>query len=378
MLKISVSEKRALGIATVLAIVLGGVFLQHYIGLLMLAAIAALVFTPLYNRLNKRWDSPGRAASVTLLASFVSLIIPLAFVLAITVVQVSRVADSLGGAVQNTDLTQLLNSLISSVNDFLQTIGINYTLTLQQVQNSLASVAQSAADSIASGLTSSISSIASFITTFIIYIYVFLAMLTKQDKLIAMFHTLNPLGKEISKLYLRRANVMTKAMVRGQFVIATVQGFTDAFFLYLAGFHSMFFFFFALLTILSIVPLGGGIVVIPIGIILLLTGNIWQGALVLAGHFLIVTNEDNVLRPKLVPKEARLDPALTMLSVFSGLAFFGFMGIVVGPVIMIVIVTTIEVYLEVFRDIERKKYADEGKTSLLQKPRAFIHKLTGK
>ena len=247
MLRVSQPEKRALAIATVLAIVLGAYFLKYYVGLLIVAAIAALMFTPIYNRLNKRWNSPGRAAAVTLLASFVALIIPVAFVLAITVVQVNRLADTVGTVVQNTNLTELLNSLINSFNNFLSTIGVDYTLTMSQVQSWLSSVAQSSADKLVSAISSSISSIASFITTFIIYIYVFMAMLTKQDKLIATFHALNPLGKDISKLYLRKANLMTKAMVRGQFIIAVVQGFTDAFFLYLAGFRSMFFFFFALL-----------------------------------------------------------------------------------------------------------------------------------
>lgn len=378
MLKISAPEKRALAIATVLAIVLGAYFLKYYVGLLIVAAIAALIFSPVYNKLNRRWDKPGRAALMTLLVSFIALIIPVVFVLIITAVQVTRLADSVGSVVQNTDLTEILNSLINSINNFFNTVGIDYALTMEQVQSSLASFVQSLADSLVSALSSSISSIASFVTTFIIYIYVFMALLTKQNKLVATFHSLNPLGKDISRLYLHKANVMTKAMVRGQFIIAVVQGFTDAFFLYLAGFKSTFFFFFALLTALSIIPLGAGIVVIPIGIILLLTGNIWQGLLVLAGHFLVVTNEDNILRPKLVPKEARLDPALTMLSVFSGLAFFGFIGIVVGPVIMILVVTTIEVYLEVFRDIERKENVDGPGLSLLSKPRAFLHKLTGK
>jgi predicted PurR-regulated permease PerM len=101
-----------------------------------------------------------------------------------------------------------------------------------------------------------------------------------------------------------------------------------------------------ILSLLSIIPLGGGIVTVPIGLILALTGNFWGGIFVLASHFLIVTNIDNLLRPILVPKEARLNSALTMLSVFSGIALFGFLGIVIGPVLMILIVTTINVYLQ--------------------------------
>jgi predicted PurR-regulated permease PerM len=154
---------------------------------------------------------------------------------------------------------------------------------------------------------------------------------------------------------------MTKAMVKGQFIIAVAQGFTDALLLYIAGMHDTFFFFFVLLTALSVIPLGGGIVAMPIGVVMILTGNIWQGVLVIAGHIFITTNIDNILRPRLVPKEARLDAALTLLSVFSGLHFFGFLGIVIGPVLMILIVTTIQVFLEVFRSVDAVDTADHDK-----------------
>lgn len=39
-----------------------------------------------------------------------------------------------------------------------------------------------------------------------------------------------------------------------------------------------------------------------------------------------------------------------ILAVFAGLGLFGFIGIVLGPVLMILIITTIQMYLEVFKD----------------------------
>jgi predicted PurR-regulated permease PerM len=47
-----------------------------------------------------------------------------------------------------------------------------------------------------------------------------------------------------------------------------------------------------------------------------------------------------------VPREAELSPALTMIAVLSGVALFGFFGIVVGPVLFILAVTTIQVYAD--------------------------------
>ena len=47
-----------------------------------------------------------------------------------------------------------------------------------------------------------------------------------------------------------------------------------------------------------------------------------SGVTAYIGHMFIVGNEDNIMRPKLVPSEARLDPALTFIgSVFRGWHF---------------------------------------------------------
>lgn len=354
MINVTTQQKRALSIATVLAIVFGAYFLKHYTMLVIFAAIVAFIFNPFYQRMLRK-RKPSAAAMLTLLASIVAIIIPLTIVLALTAHQLANLIDVAKNISHNTNLTDLLNSVIDSINNLLSSLGVPYKLSESAIISNLGDGIKSFAEGVLGSLTSIASGIGSFISTSIIYIYVFMSLLINQDKLLETFHQLNPLGRDVSNLYARRTAVMTKAMVRGQFIIATVQGFTDAALLYIAGLRSLFFFFFVLLTMLSIIPLGGGIVAIPIGIVMILTGHVWQGLLVVLGHLLIVTNEDNVLRPKLVPKEARLDPALTLLSVFSGLAFFGFIGIVLGPVIMILIVTTLQVYLDVYRKAKTVK-----------------------
>jgi uncharacterized membrane protein len=83
----------------------------------------------------------------------------------------------------------------------------------------------------------------------------------------------------------------------------------------------------------------------------MLFGNVFGGIFVIAFHLIVVTNIDNFLRPILVPQAARLDSALMLLSVFAGIGMFGAFGIVIGPVLMIVIVTTISVYLAVYKGV---------------------------
>jgi hypothetical protein len=62
-----------------------------------------------------------------------------------------------------------------------------------------------------------------------------------------------------------------------------------------------------------------------------------------------------------------------LLSVFSGIAMFGFFGIILGPVLMIVIVTTIAVYLAVYKGVEMETESPpEQKRKLLQRRRSKI------
>jgi predicted PurR-regulated permease PerM len=350
--EVSPPQKKALGVATALAILVGIYFLKSYFLLISFAAIVAFMFNPLHQWLLNKGRKPATAASITFLASLLALIIPIVIVILVSTHQIVLLVHSIGQSHYSANLSDLLQHGVDAVNRMLASFHVAYRLSVDDITSGLSHALKNLGSSLLNNLTDTVSSFFTFFTLVIIYIYVFLSMLRKQKVLLMTVHRLNPLGNEISHLYTSRMAAMTKAMVRGQFIIAFLQGLTDAGLLYIAGMHSTFFFFLLLLTVLSIIPLGGGIVAIPIGVIMIFTGNIWGGLLVIIGHLVIVTNIDNVLRPKLVPREARLDPALTLLSVFAGLKFFGFLGIIVGPVLMILIVTTIQVFMEVYRDVD--------------------------
>ncbi len=82
---------------------------------------------------------------------------------------------------------------------------------------------------------------------------------------------------------------------------------------------------------------------------------------------LIVANIDAVLRPVLVPKDAYLNPALVMLSVFGGLNLMGFIGLIYGPVIMILLVTSIEVYAKYIMRSDLEPFLDEDGSLNMEK-----------
>lgn len=348
----TLTQKRALAIATVMAIVFGAYFLRGYFILIVVAAVVAYLFDPLYERLRGRF-SAGLSATVTLFAALAIVIIPISGAVAIGVVQITTMVRSVADWVGRTDLSTLGDRSLGILNELLDRLPFlkSTDITPEQLQGWVITFAQRAGEWGLHFLQGAAGGLFGGLTSAIIFLYVFISLLVNGDDLRLLIRKLNPLGEEATDLYLAKMAAMVRGTVRGQFVIALAQGTAGAISIYIAGFHDGFFIFAILLSALSVIPLGGGIVTIPFGIGLAIFGNIWGGIFVIVFHVIVVTNIDNVLRPILVPKEAKLDSALMLLSVFAGITMFGFLGIVIGPVVMIVIVTTISVYLWVYQGV---------------------------
>jgi predicted PurR-regulated permease PerM len=59
---------------------------------------------------------------------------------------------------------------------------------------------------------------------------------------------------------------------------------------------------------------------------------------------IIVMNIDNFLRPRLVSERAKVHPVLILIGVLGGLRVFGFIGMLVGPLILALLVALIKFY----------------------------------
>lgn len=180
-----------------------------------------------------------------------------------------------------------------------------------------------------------------------------ITLLPTAGRIVQSIKEMTPMEGEIFEIYIKKSALMIRSMFVGIFVLSFIQGLSMGVFYVLAGIP-----YAALWTVLSIafsvLPLVGiSFIVIPMAIILILMGEYTSAIIILAGFYGFVTWVDNLLRPKLVPKGAYLHPMLLLLSVFGGLAVAGLMGVVYGPVIMILFVTTIEVYRHHFLGLKK-------------------------
>ena len=90
--------------------------------------------------------------------------------------------------------------------------------------------------------------------------------------------------------------------------------------------------------------IGSGLVMIPISIYLAISGH-WIAAIALALFAaLIVGTVDNFIQPRFIGSRARIHPLLILLALLGGIEFFGFSGIILGPLVLAVTLALVDIY----------------------------------
>jgi predicted PurR-regulated permease PerM len=96
----------------------------------------------------------------------------------------------------------------------------------------------------------------------------------------------------------------------------------------------------------SLIPLvGTSLVWIPAAAWLLLSGETARGLILVAVSVVVIGNVDNVLRPMLLSGRAQMPTAVILLSLMGGVSAFGFIGIVLGPLVAATVLALLESYL---------------------------------
>jgi predicted PurR-regulated permease PerM len=97
-------------------------------------------------------------------------------------------------------------------------------------------------------------------------------------------------------------------------------------------------------------PVGGtAIVWVPVALYLLLSGAVAQGVILIGVGAGLVGLMDNLLQPLLVGGQARLPVLPLFLASFGGLAYFGFLGLFLGPILLAVVLVTFVIYQEEYQ-----------------------------
>jgi predicted PurR-regulated permease PerM len=347
---INLRERLFFYIVFAILILLAILMLQPFFTVLVVSLISVILLKPVYNYFFARtWVGQRKtlAASLTLIALFLVLVIPAVFIVVVSVNQLSNLFQQLAAL----DLAAVFEEMRQAL-ETLPFVGGDQS-SAAAAADSTRPVVRAVAQAVADFALRLGASIPNLLVQGIIFVVVVASLLPVYDTLLPRLEQISPLGPELSELYARKITAMVQSLVFGVFLIAIIQGAAMGIFFWVAGLPYVF-----LLTILSmllaLIPMVGiSWLVIALAIISLLTGNWIQAVIILFGFYGVVNWIDVLLRPRLLSEEASINFALFILAVLGGLAWAGIMGLFYGPVLMLLLVTTIEIYAERYAHEDR-------------------------
>ncbi len=300
---------------------------------LLWAALAAVMFRPLHRWVLARVG--GRmnpAAGITMLIITFAVLLPAMFIGGLVIDE----AASVVAAFQNgeIDIAAWFNTVYTaiplSIRENLETSGwtdlSNLQARAQEVIGESAGIIARQAVAVGGGALG-------FFLSFTIGLYVTFFLLRDGKRVGETILSSLPLERPIADRLAERFLSIVRATVKGSLVVGVVQGALGAITFWIAGIPSAILFG-VVMAILSLIPaVGTALVWLPAAIYLLAVGEIWQGVFVLFSGALVIGMADNVLRPILVGRDTGIPDWIILVTTLGGIAFAGFSGIVLGPLV---------------------------------------------
>ena len=303
-----------------------------FYGAVFWAVILAIVFQPLQASFEYRLGAGNRAAALTTLVCIVIAIIPMTLIVGALVREGTELVTKVqSGAIDPSSVLSNLQAVLPPwVQHWLDRLGVG---NFELMRGRLVEVLREAGQVIAGKALSIGQDTLKLFVSAGIMLYV-LFFLFRDGRLIARnVRSAMPLSEEYNAQLTARFAAVVRATVKGNIVIAVVQGLIGGVAFWLLGIKGALLWG-TLMTFLSLLPaVGSALVWAPAAAYLILTGAAVKGIVLVLVGVLVIGLIDNVLRPILVGRDTRLPDYVVLISTLGGISLFGINGFVIGPLI---------------------------------------------
>lgn len=324
---------------TAIALYLCWRMLQPFVDVLIWAVVLVLVFFPVHQQIAARLRRPGLSALLSTLLVMTTVVAPLVMLVSALVGEVSSIAatDSMKGFFDH----PVDNPMVQRAQAFVQRyVDLEQLLSPDAIRNGLAQISQAVVKQTA-GV---VGGVLGFVMKTFFVVFVMFYLFRDGDRAAAQLRDMLPVDAATGQELLVRTSETVTASVYGVFVIAIIQGTLGGLMFWILGMPSPLLWG-VVMTAFSAVPmLGAFLVWVPAAIYLAVTGAIGKAILLTVWGAVVIGMVDNFLRPRLVGQRTRMHDLLIFFSVLGGLQVFGMMGLLIGPVIVAITMSLIDLY----------------------------------
>lgn len=321
--------------------------IHQFLMALFLAGLFSALARPVYRRLRILFRGHRHPASaVTLILMIFVVLIPLLLLLGVVVGQAIDVGQKVTPWIrQNLEQRDMLTAYLQGL-PFYEYLEPYRSVILEKAGQLVGTVS----NWIVGGLSKATFGTVNFLFMTFVFLYTMYFLQMDGRRLVRKILYYLPLNGDDEGLMLDKFTSVTRAMIKGTFVIGILQGGLAGIAFYVAGFENAVFWG-TVMAVLSIIPsVGSALVWIPASIILIMQGSIGAGIGLLAFCGLIVGSLDNVLRPILVGKDTKMHELMIFFGTLGGILMFGLPGVLIGPVVASLFITVWEMYAIAFGD----------------------------
>ncbi|HZV17778.1 MAG TPA: AI-2E family transporter [Sphingobium sp.] len=307
--------------------------IRPFFAAILWAVVTAIVFAPLNEALLARLNGGrNRAASLTLLLIVLLVIVP-AIILAIALIQEATVFY---GRIQSGEVDfarifeQFRASLPGWATALLDRIGLT---NLDAVQRMLDNSFRASFRTVAGQALQIGQGAFSFLVALGVMLYLTYFLLRDGESLAGRVSQAAPLRSPVRQALVRQFVVVVRATIKGSIVVAIVQGLIGGLVFWALDISGALLWG-VLMGFFSLLPaIGTGLVWVPVAVYLIATGAFMKAAILIVCGLFVIGMVDNLLRPMLVGRDARLPDYVVLISTLGGIELFGFSGLILGPII---------------------------------------------
>jgi predicted PurR-regulated permease PerM len=313
-----------------------GIFmvLRPFVLDIFLAAVFTSILSPTHERLASRLGGHRAiSALVMVLMVFVVVAIPVTMV---TILVYSEAVSGYGAFINALPglTTRLSQISILDWASHLPVIG-DYVSGLQTIDLSelFRQAVSGASNFVLNATQKSFLSASAALAHFILVLLLMFFLFHAGRRFVAAIYKSVPLPNRELREIAEETRRTTGATLTSTLVIGIIEGTYGAILFLVFGLPSAFLWG-IIIMILSMIPLiGTNLVLIPAGVVLIVTGHLGRGIAMIVLGLAGVAATQNVIKPKLLGERAGLHPAIALLATIGGIAWLGLIGFLVGPLI---------------------------------------------
>ena len=332
---------------------------KPFLPALFTGAIIAYLSYPLYKKILIRIKNENLASLIVAILLVLLLTVPFIILLGLISKEAYSTYTSLSQHNLGTnflkivcrDESYLSCRTIKSFVDFLPEDDLDYYLqvTIEKITGF-----------IIENVSKFLASIPSFLLNFFVMVFVIYYLLKDGESIWGKIKNILPLKESHKQNVLDRFHDITYAVFYCNISIAILQGIFGSIGFLILGIPSPILWGFVMMLFALIPYFGTAIVWLPAALNLLFIGYLQsdnsstiRGIILIIYGIFVISSIDNILKPKLIGLKAKVHPILVLLGVLGGLSLFGFIGLILGPVMLALLMTFVDIYEEEKAELEK-------------------------